>query len=68
MLQKINAMMSKFELMVITEMRDKDHIRDLQMTAARKVLEKKMFANIEEGMENWDENKGEKGRGNKKFK
>ena len=48
MVQKINAMMSKFELMVITEMRDKDYVRDLHMAAAKKVLQKKMLTNTDD--------------------
>ena len=53
MVQKINAMMSKFELMVITEMRDKDYVRDLHMAAAKKVLQKKMLTNTDD--ENWED-------------
>ena len=60
MSQKINAMMSKFELMVITEMKDKDHVRDLQVAAARKLLQKKMMVDIEGDIEKWDEEKGDK--------
>ena len=68
MVQKINTMMSKFELMVITEMRDKDYVRDLHMAAAKKVLQKKMLTNSDEELENSDEMRPPSNKSYKKSK